>query len=98
LVSGSDYLNIFTIIDKYSAIGLDLCRIVYAESSRWFHAPNQKLLALDDPLDDEKALQLQLVSQGQYGVFIGKVLIPIHTDQAAADAHYQRLRNQQAEG
>jgi hypothetical protein len=57
----------------------------------------RKLLGLDDPLDNEIAFQIQLISQGRYGVFIGTVLIAIHTDRATADEHCQRLRDQQAQ-
>jgi hypothetical protein len=58
----------------------------------------RKLLGLDDPLDNEIAVQVQLISQGRYGVFIGTVLIEIHADQAAADAHCKQLRKQAQNG
>jgi hypothetical protein len=35
---------------------------------------------------------------GGYGVYANAVLIAIHPDQTTADAHCQRLRNQQAAG
>jgi hypothetical protein len=38
------------------------------------------------------------IDRGGFGVFANTVLIAIHNDQAAADAHCQRLRHQQAEG
>jgi hypothetical protein len=57
----------------------------------------RKLLGLDDPIDNDIAFQVQLISKGRYGVFIGMVLISIHSTQGDADAHCQRLRDQQAQ-
>ena len=57
----------------------------------------RKLLGLDDSKYNDIAFQVQLISKGRYGVFIDTVLISIHPDQASANAHCQRLRNQQAQ-
>ena len=38
------------------------------------------------------------IDRGGFGVYANMVLIAIHNDQAAADAHCQRLRHQQAQG
>ena len=58
----------------------------------------RKLLGLDDPLDNEITLRVLPIIHGGFGVYANTVLIAIHTDQAAAYAHCQRLRNQQAQG
>ena len=58
----------------------------------------RKLLGLDDPLDDGVDLCVRPTVDGRYGVYANSVLIAIHTDHSTADAHCQRLRNQQAEG
>jgi hypothetical protein len=56
----------------------------------------KKLLGLDDPLDSGILLTVQPIIYGRFGVFANAVLISIHINQAAADAHCQQLFNQQA--
>jgi hypothetical protein len=46
--------------------------------------------------EDEFFLHVLPTIDGGYGVYANAVLIAIHTDQAAAVAHCQRLRDQQA--
>ena len=58
---------------------------------------------LEKQVDTEKTTEsiyfcVQSTSGGGYGVYANALLIAIHTDQASADAHCQRLRNQQSEG
>ena len=55
-----------------------------------------KLLAVGNPSEDEIFLRVLPIIDGGYGVYANTVLIAIHTDQAAAVAHCQRLREQQA--
>jgi hypothetical protein len=57
----------------------------------------KKLLGLDDTVDDT-FLRVQPIIHGGFGVYANAVLVAIHIDQASADAHCQRLRNQQAKG
>jgi hypothetical protein len=52
-------------------------------------------LRLADP-DDDIFLRVVPIVHGGYGVYANTILIAIHFDQTAADAHCQRLRNQQA--
>jgi hypothetical protein len=54
-----------------------------------------KLLGIDDPLDNDILLIVQPVVYGRFGVFANSVLISIHETQGDADAHLQRLRDQQ---
>jgi hypothetical protein len=56
----------------------------------------KKLIGLDDPVDDIFLRVLPIV-HGGYGVYANTVLIAIHDDQGEAEAHCQRLRNQQVE-
>jgi hypothetical protein len=56
----------------------------------------KKLLGFGEPEDDDISLRVQPIIHGGFGVFANAVLIAIHTDKADADAHCQRLRNQQA--
>jgi hypothetical protein len=58
----------------------------------------KKLLGLDDPADDDISLRVVPIVHGGFGVYANAVLIAIHDDQGDADAHCQRLRNQQAQG
>jgi len=44
----------------------------------------------------EVSIYVLPVIQGGFGVYANKLLIAIHTDQDSAEAHCQRLRNQQA--
>jgi hypothetical protein len=60
--------------------------------------PIAKLLGLDEPKGAEIAFQVQLVKPGRYGVFVGTVLLAMHSNKADAYAHRQRLLNQQSEG
>ena len=57
----------------------------------------RKLLGQDDPLVDNILLNVQPIAYSRFGVFANAVLIAIHSDHVTADAHCQRLRNQQAE-
>jgi hypothetical protein len=45
---------------------------------------------------DDICLLVQPITFGGFGVYADTVLIAIHTDEASADAHCLRLRNQQA--
>lgn len=54
----------------------------------------RKLLGLDEPVDDI-SLRVVPIVYGGFGVYANSVLIAIHSDQADADAHCRRLRNQQ---
>jgi hypothetical protein len=54
-----------------------------------------KLFSRAKPAD--VCLRVQPIPGG-FGVYGDTVLIAIHSDQASADAHYQRLLTQQAEG
>jgi hypothetical protein len=45
---------------------------------------------------DDFCLLVQPITCGGFGVYADTVLIAIHTDEASADAHCLRLRNQQA--
>ena len=56
-----------------------------------------KLLGLDEP-SDEISLRVLPIIHGGFGVYANTVLIAIYNDQADADAHCQRLRNQQVAG
>lgn len=47
--------------------------------------------------EDDIYLSVLPSTHGGFGVFANAVLIAVHTDQATADAHCQRLRNQQAQ-
>lgn len=53
----------------------------------------RKLLCLNDPLDVETSLDVMQISQGRYGIFVGTVLISIHTDQATAEDRRRLLLN-----
>jgi hypothetical protein len=55
----------------------------------------KKLWDLLDPADDI-SLHVKPIVHGGFGVYANTVLISIHADKATADAHCQRLRNQQA--
>jgi hypothetical protein len=57
----------------------------------------RKLFSWDKPTDDI-SLRVQPIIHGGFGVYANSVLIAIHSDQATANAHCQRLRNQQAQG
>jgi hypothetical protein len=54
--------------------------------------------ALENPALDEILLRVRPVVNGYYGVYADAMLIAILPDQAAADAHCQRLLSQQVEG
>jgi hypothetical protein len=58
---------------------------------------NGKLFSRDKPADDI-CLRVLPIIHGGFGVYGDTVLIAIHPDRARADAHCQRLLNQQAEG
>jgi hypothetical protein len=58
----------------------------------------EKRFTLENPALNEVLLSVQPVVHGCYGVFADAVLIAIYFDQASADAHCQRLLNQQAQG
>jgi hypothetical protein len=47
-------------------------------------------------VSNEITLRVMPLINGGYGVFADAVLIAIHPDQGSADAHCQRLLNQQA--
>jgi len=53
-------------------------------------------LGIDDPQDNGILLTVQPIVHDRFGVFANAVLIAIHINQAAADAHCLRLRTQQA--
>jgi hypothetical protein len=55
----------------------------------------KKMLGLDNP-EADIFLRVQPITHGGFGVYANRVLISIHNDQASADAHCQRLRDQQA--
>jgi hypothetical protein len=55
---------------------------------------NGKLFSRDKHAD--VCLRVQPI-HGGFGVYADTVLIAIHSDQVSADAHCQRLRNQQAQ-
>lgn len=46
---------------------------------------------------DDIYLRVKPIAHGGFGVYANTVLIAIHTDQASADTHCQRLRDQQAQ-
>jgi hypothetical protein len=48
------------------------------------------------PLDGRITLCVQPLGGGGFGVYANAVLIAVHDDQGKADAHCQRLLNQQA--
>jgi hypothetical protein len=54
-----------------------------------------KLLGIGDPLDNDIMLTVQPVVYGRFGVFANAVHISIHESQGDADAHLQRLHDQQ---
>jgi hypothetical protein len=54
----------------------------------------KRLLGFDEPADDISLRVLPII-HGGFGVYANRVLIAIHNDKASADAHCQRLRNQQ---
>jgi hypothetical protein len=56
----------------------------------------KNLLGLGDPADDDIFLRVRPILHGGYGVYANSVMLAIHNHQAHADAHCQRLRNQQA--
>jgi hypothetical protein len=56
-----------------------------------------KLLAVGRSGDNDVDLRVLPIIHGGYGVYANTVLIAIHTDEASAEAHCQRLRNQQAD-
>jgi hypothetical protein len=58
----------------------------------------KKVFTLGSPESNEILLSVAPVVYGCYGVYADKVLVTICADKAAADAHCQRLLNQQAEG
>ena len=51
-----------------------------------------------DLLAEDIYLRVLPIDRGGFGVYANTVLIAIHNDQAAADAHCQRLRHQQTQG
>ena len=57
----------------------------------------RKLFPRDKPAAD-LFLRVEPIIHGGFGVYANNVVIAIHTDQAAADAHCQRLRILQAAG
>jgi hypothetical protein len=54
----------------------------------------RKLLGFGEPADDISLRVLPII-HGGFGVYANTVLIAIHNDQASADEHCKRLRNQQ---
>jgi hypothetical protein len=56
---------------------------------------NRKQFSRDKPAD-EISLRVLPIIHGDFGVYADSVLIAIHADEVTADAHRQRLRNQQA--
>ena len=46
-------------------------------------------------VDGKITLCIQPIDECNYGVYANAVLIAIHADRAAANAHFQRLSNQQ---
>jgi hypothetical protein len=50
---------------------------------------------LEDPAMNEILLSVQTMDRGGFGVYADFQLIVIHSSQAAADAHCQRLLRQQ---
>ena len=54
----------------------------------------RRLLGFGELVDDI-SLRVLPITHGGFGVYANQVLIAIHNDQATADAHCQRLRNQQ---
>jgi hypothetical protein len=52
--------------------------------------------AIVGSLNGKVTFYVQLMAHDYFGVFADGVLISIHFDKAAADAHCQRLRDQQA--
>jgi hypothetical protein len=53
-------------------------------------------VGIDHPAEDIQLHVLPAI-RGGFGVFANAVLIAVHIDQEAANAHCQRLRHQQAE-
>jgi hypothetical protein len=58
---------------------------------------NSKEFAVCDAAGDI-CLRVRPISPGDFGVYAYAVLIAIHPDRATADAHCQRLLEQQAQG
>jgi hypothetical protein len=56
----------------------------------------RRLFARDKPAESDIFLRVLPIIHGGFGVYANTVLIAIHSDQATANAHCQRLRNQQA--
>jgi hypothetical protein len=48
--------------------------------------------------EEEISMYVLPVIHGGFGVYANKLLLAIHTDQASAEAHCLRLRNQQVPG
>jgi len=46
--------------------------------------------------EEDVAMHVLPVTHGGFGVYANKLLLAIHTDLVAAEAHCLRLRNQQA--
>jgi hypothetical protein len=59
---------------------------------------NAESMSVYRPFDGRITLCVQPLGDGAYGVYANAVLIAVHDDQGKADAHCQRLLNQQAEG
>jgi hypothetical protein len=57
-----------------------------------------KLSDVDRPVEGNFYFCVQPMIQGAYGVFANTVLIAIYSDRAIAEAHCQRLRDQQSAG
>jgi hypothetical protein len=58
----------------------------------------RRLFAPDKPAESDIFFRVLPIFHGGFGVYANTILIAIHSDQAAANAHCQRLRNQQAIG
>jgi hypothetical protein len=59
---------------------------------------NAEAMSIYHPFDGRITLCVQPLGDGAYGIYANAVIIAIHTEQANADAHCKRLRNQQSQG
>ena len=71
--------------------------------SEWVEGENnmqsiRNRFAQENPALNEILLYVLRLVHGGFGIYADAVLIAIHPDQASADAHCQRLINQQVQG
>jgi hypothetical protein len=59
---------------------------------------NAEAMSVYHPFDGRITLCVQPLCDGAYGLYANAVIIAIHKEQANADGHCKRLRNQPSQG